>query len=66
MINWNDIRVEQEIAQERYQDLIRARQLARLSTTNESKPDRYIQIRDWLGNQVISLGCSLKVHCEAA
>jgi len=27
MINWNDIRVEQEIAQERYQTIIQGRQL---------------------------------------
>ncbi len=29
MINWNDIEVEQKIAQERYREIIRARQAAR-------------------------------------
>ena len=28
MINWNDIRVEQEIAQERYQPIIQGRQIS--------------------------------------
>lgn len=30
MMNWNDLRVEQEIAQERYQRLIRQREIDRL------------------------------------
>jgi hypothetical protein len=30
MINWNDIQVEQKIAQERYQAIIQARQIDRI------------------------------------
>jgi hypothetical protein len=30
MINWNDVRVEAELAQERYQQVIRARRIAQI------------------------------------
>jgi hypothetical protein len=35
MINWNDIRVEQEIAQERYQTIIQGQQVDRASSAKE-------------------------------
>ena len=38
MMNWNDLRVEQEIAQERYQRLIRDREIDRL--IRQSRPER--------------------------
>jgi hypothetical protein len=36
MMNWNDLRVEQEIAQERYQRLIRQREVDRLTGSQPS------------------------------
>jgi hypothetical protein len=65
MFNWNDIRVEQEIAQERYEIIVRGRQLAQVRRQKE-RNDHYARFRDWLGTQVIGLGCQIKVHCQPA
>ncbi len=67
MINWYDIQVEQEIAQERYQPLIQERQFARPHQPPVSLPDTaYTQVRNWLGDQLVSWGCRLKAECEWA
>ena len=58
MINWNDIRVEQEIAQERYQPIIQARQMSRALAKSEgrSKTNFYHRFFAWVGNKVEDLG----------
>jgi len=53
MINWNDIRVEQQIAQERYQTVIESRQ--RPATT-----PLLPKLRGWLGTQLIAWGHTLQ------
>jgi hypothetical protein len=67
MINWYDIQVEQEIAQERYEPLIQARQFERRSQS-ATGPERTVigQTRNWLGDQLQSWGCRVKVVCEPA
>ena len=51
MINWNDIRVEQEIAQERYQPIIQARQMSRTLTKSEGRSNAqfYRRVFGWIG-----------------
>lgn len=67
MINWYDIQVEQEIAQERYQPLIRARQFKRRSqsATGPGSP-AFDRTRNWLGDQLQNWGCRVKTVCEPA
>ena len=63
MINWNDIRVEQEIAQERYQTIIQARQIDRiLSLRPEQRSEGlfYQQALDRLGDYLIRWGNNLR------
>jgi hypothetical protein len=66
MMNLNDIRVEQELAQERYRDMIRDRELARLLRGKHNRARLYVRGRNWLGNQLINWGCRLKIECQAA
>lgn len=63
MFNWNDVHVEQEIAQERYEVIVRGRQLAQ-ARQQKKRNDHYTRFRNWLGAQVIGLGCQVKVHCQ--
>ena len=65
MVNWNDVRVEQEIAQERYEVIVRGRQLTQ-ARQQKTRHDHYARFRDWLGTQLIGLGCQVKVHCQTA
>ena len=65
MINWNYIQVEQEIAQDRYEVIIRGRQLGRFRQ-QENRAGHYVRLRNWLGAQLIDWGCQVKVHCQAA
>jgi hypothetical protein len=65
MFNWNDIRVEQEIAQERYQVIVQGRRLAR-TRSQENRRNKYARFRNWLGDQVINWGCQVKAQCQAA
>ena len=65
MINWNDIHVEQKIAQERYEIIRRGRQLPR-SRQQKDRAAYYARFRDWLGDQVITWGCQIKANCQAA
>lgn len=67
MINWYEIQVEQEIAQERYQPLIQARQFKRRrqpATGPESTA--FDRARNRLGDQLQSWGCQVKAVCEPA
>lgn len=65
MINWNDIRVEHEIAQERYQTIIQARQIDRaLSQRLEQRSGGlfYQQALDRLGSYLIRWGNYLQQY----
>jgi len=68
MINWNDIQVEQEIAQERYRMILEERKQAQsqrgISTRNR-EAGAIARLRNWLGAGMINLGCQVKVTCEA-
>jgi len=67
MINWYDIQVEQEIAQERYQPLIQARQFKRRPQPATSPDSMALgRARNWLGDQLQNWGCQIKVVCEPA
>lgn len=63
MFNWNDIRVEQEIAQERYRVIAQSYQRSRAKNGEDRKSISGLT-RDWLGNQLISLGCTVKAECQ--
>ena len=54
MINWNDIQVEQEIAQERYQPIIQARQMSRALARSEGRSGTqfYRRVFNWVGHKV--------------
>jgi hypothetical protein len=65
MINWNDIQVEQKIAQERYEVIVQGRQLAH-TRQQVDRTAYYPRFRDWLGNQIIAWGCQIKTNCQAA
>jgi len=63
MINWNDIRVEQEIAQERYQQLIQARQVAQVRRENAGQEHRTpysTRFRNRVGEMLVTLGCRVQ------
>ena len=69
MINWNDVRVVQELAQERYEVIVQGRELARfqrLKANPGSKASNYVRVRNWLGGQLVNWGCHLKAQCDAA
>lgn len=56
MINWNDIRVEQEIAQERYQVLIQTKQTKRAVSQQEkgqSEASIFSWVFDWFRGQPV-------------
>ena len=68
MINWNDIHVEQKIAQERYEVIVRGRQLDRSrqqTIKSDGKTGHYVRFRNWLGEQLMNWGCQVKAHCQA-
>ena len=63
MINWNDIRVEQEIAQERYQQIIRARQISRTLAKSAPSQSESLFFRwgfHWFGCKLGDLGIYLQ------
>jgi hypothetical protein len=64
VINWHDIQVEQEIAQERYEVIVQGRQLAQVQQP-ATEAGRYVQVRNWLGERLVNWGCQLKVQCNA-
>lgn len=59
MMNLNDIRIEQEIAQERYQQLIRQREVDRQIGP---QPTLVQLILTGLGRQMARWGCMLKAR----
>lgn len=63
MINWNDVQVGKEMAQERYQVVIDARRAARGRADGVTLPGRVAQ---WLGEQLVALGCRLQRHSTAS
>lgn len=65
MYNFNDIQVEQEIAQERYQDIIRSRKIAR-ALKQADRTDPHQRILNWIGQQLVSIGRSLQTQSRSA
>lgn len=59
MMNWNDLRVEQEIAQERYQRLIRQREIDRLFGP---QPSLFRLTIGGLGRCLVSWGHRLEIY----
>ncbi len=64
MFNINDLKVEQAIAQERYETIIRARQVDK---ARQRTPQRTFQPQTifptmlrWMGHQLVNLGCYLQ------
>jgi len=56
MINWNEIRVEQEIAQERYQTIIQTGQTNRVLSQKEKGPSEtsiFSWVFNWFGRQPV-------------
>lgn len=68
MINWNDVNVAQEIAQERYQTIVQARQAARAKQASAGYQDgtAYEKAFGWLGRLMVSWGCRLQTRDQAA
>lgn len=69
MVNWYEIEVEQKLAQERYETIIRSRQGIQRRESNislENLADIVPRGRSWLGDQLIALGCQLKPECRPA
>ena len=62
MMNWNDLRVEQEIAQERYQRLIRDREIDRLIRQGQPKTPPALGLLTWLGQQLEWWGRKLQAY----
>ena len=62
MYNWNDIRVEQEIAQERYQQVIEARRVARARRrqTGDAGITSSARLLGWFGDLLVRWGCFLQ------
>ena len=60
MMNWNDLRVEQEIAQERYSRLIRDKEIERLLRQSRSEAPLALRLLAWLGQQVEGWGRKLQ------
>ena len=56
MINWNEIRVEQEIAQERYQTIIQTGQTNRVLSQKAKVPSEtsiFSWVSNWFGRQPV-------------
>ena len=67
MFNLNDLRVEQEIAQERYEAIIHGREITRMLRTNhDRRTSLRVRMRNWLGSQLVTWGCRLKMECQTA
>jgi len=62
MFNWNDIIVEQQIAQERYQEIVQAKQIARAEReqggSDPHEVSFYSRLRNWVTNAIAKLGYS--------
>lgn len=62
MYNWNDVRVEQEIAEERYERIVEARHVARVQREDMadgriSWPNRLLGL---FGDFLVRWGCALQ------
>ena len=62
MMNWNDLRVEQEIAQERYQRLIRDKEIARLIRQTRSEAPLVLRLLARLGKNLERWGQRLQTY----
>ena len=62
MMNWNDLRVEQEIAQERYQRLIRDKEIERLIRQTRSGIPLPLRFLVRLGQQLEQVGQKLEAY----
>ncbi len=60
MINWNDIEIAQEIAQERYQIIVQARQMKKRDPRNDI--GFYVSLLNWLGDQLVTWGRYLQLR----
>ena len=63
MYNWNDVEVEQKIAQERYESIVegrrveqaRSKETADFPTSSTSR-----RLLGWIGDLLVSWGCALQ------
>ena len=62
MYNWNDLKVEQEIAQERYQIIIEGRTIK--TTGKQQASTVYDRFLHWLGHQLVTWGNHLQLRYD--
>jgi hypothetical protein len=62
MMNWNDLHVEQEIAQERYQRLIRDKEIDRLIRQTRPETPLAPGLLAWLGQHLEQVGQKLQAY----
>lgn len=62
MYNWNDVRVEQEIAQERYQPIVEARRVVRVQRADvaDGRISWSNRLLGLLGDFLVRWGCALQ------
>jgi len=60
MYNWNDVEVEQKIAQERYQSIIEGRRVARTQQRTTHRLSAAGRLLGWLGDLLVVWGCALQ------
>jgi hypothetical protein len=58
MLNVNEVKVEQRIAQERFQVMVEARNADRIVTGDQPHVSVHTQVLDWLGRQAGKWGVS--------
>jgi hypothetical protein len=67
MINMNDVKVEQAIAQERYQVIIAARQQARARAEGNQQREMVLdRALGWLGRRLVGWGSRLEKRHNTA
>ena len=64
MFNWYEVKVEQQIAQERYEVIKQGHRLARSRPLKGRREGKQVRVRNWLGNQLINWGCIVKTSCQ--
>ena len=63
MYNWNDVEVEQKIAQERYQSIVEGRRVARArqrAKTGDVTVSPSARLLGFFGDLLVSWGCALQ------
>ena len=68
MFSLNNFEVEQEIARERYQAVIRRWQVEKIIALNKKlQPKEHFMFQGmftWLGYHLVNLGCHLQQRCQ--